>query len=116
VCAATGDAPTATEAQGGTSLDAAAATVAVLRAGLPFLSERESGDHVADDVKYAFLTPLVQLSGRSAYLAAMRHWRAEVPRKLGDNFKAREQGASRACCVCARHGRLPRRAPLRRSR
>ena len=67
-------------------LDAAAATMARLRADLPFVVSREL---LAEQVKYSFLAPLVTLTDRGDYVRVMSHWRQAVPSKLGSGWKVR---------------------------
>jgi hypothetical protein len=102
------------------SLDAAAATVALLRTELPFPATR---DLVGENVKYSFLSPLVTLDGKSQYFDAMAYWRAELPRRLGDGWRVRPPmhacymlprgrvGRGRSRAHCARYLRRNRRTP-----
>jgi hypothetical protein len=92
-----------TPPSGGTSLDATARTVKRLRAELPFPGGLAARELLADNVKYSFLSPLVQLSGRDAYDKAMLLWRKEVPTRLGDAFRVRRRTRRRAQ-PCARRG------------
>ena len=82
-CAQDGAGGTLAAAQ---QLDAAAATMARLRADLPFVVSREL---VAEEVKYTFLAPLVTLTGRGDYVRVMSHWRQSVPNSLGSGWKVR---------------------------
>jgi hypothetical protein len=88
VCASGDGASAAADSRAGaSSLDAAAATVALLRSELPFPITR---DVLGENVKYSFLSPLVSLDGQSDYLEAMAYWRAELPR-LGDGWRVRRR-------------------------
>ena len=83
---ATGDGAGGTQLAAAQQLDAAAATMARLRADLPFVVSREL---VAEEVKYTFLAPLVTLTGRGDYVRVMSHWRQSVPNSLGSGWKVR---------------------------
>ncbi len=92
------------EARGGaaSALDAAASTVTLLRAELPYVTAPSLlADKVAETVTYSFVGGLVTCKGRAEYAALQQHWRAAVPKKLGTNWKVRFR--ARACAA-----RLPR--------